>query len=387
MGCSQSKPHNIVQPDPINTRLALPVPLETECQMKALFEEKKKFYEHMSTFMAQQNLTNARILEELNKIKSRSNFFEDHVLDTQRRSTRPEIQDILKNKKEREEEQISPVDFTNRQSSSSVVQSIRQGSCFGYNPKRSGKQMQIQVINNTPRNNVISPITLNSPTKYFLNKDNQGPATTKNLSPIKTRSVYGGGVKTKFVLKKESQLLKFCASPLLIANNQSLNGPVQPRRPIPPRDQQSNSVNGYKSHVKMRKSLQQNQFFQKKSSFNQADILEKTRRKNLLSKANIMDSEVNRSIINEYGDKNTKFLKKKFEKKDLQNHQKNALGCSFDDASPRMKSKNSSISPKVNFDKKNMQNRKFISKTSTSSSSSFNGDELSIVESKSNKEV
>ena len=75
----------------------------------------------MGTFMAQQNQTNAKMLEELKNFRNRSNFFEDHVLDTQRRSTRPEIQDILKNEKEREEELISPINFPNRKSSSSIV--------------------------------------------------------------------------------------------------------------------------------------------------------------------------------------------------------------------------------------------------------------------------
>ena len=90
MGCSQSKPCNLVEPVSINKKPVLPAPLDTGCEMKALFEEQRKFYEHMNTFMAQQNQTNAKILEELKNVKSRSNFFEDHVLDTKRRSTRPE---------------------------------------------------------------------------------------------------------------------------------------------------------------------------------------------------------------------------------------------------------------------------------------------------------
>ena len=73
----------------------------------------------------------------------------------------------------------------------------------------------------------------------------------------------------------------------------------------------------------------------------------------------------------------SKFSKNKLEKKDLQNHLGSEKRCSFDDASPRMKSKTNSVIPKVNSNEKSIQNRKFISKTSTSSS--YIVDELSIV--------
>ena len=61
-----------------------------------------------------------------------------------------------------------------------------------------------QVCNDTPRNNVISPIAVNSPKTYFQNKNNNGHATTKNQADNVTKSVYGGGVKTTFLMKNES---------------------------------------------------------------------------------------------------------------------------------------------------------------------------------------
>ena len=364
MGCSQSKPRDIAQPVPIKAKLALPGTLETECQMKGLFEEQKKFYENMNTFIAQQNQTNAKMLEELKNVQSRSNFFEDHVLDTKRRSSRFDNKEIQGDQKSKNEaDQISRINVLNA-TNSSIGNTLRHRGSIAYSSKREGKKMKMEIIS-------FSPKKMKSPySKYFGSPSNNIKKKSLNRphlrpqSPLLTKSAYGG----------DKTLRKRSPPPLLKLNfkedeNRSfqLDGTIKPiGRPITNARRFMTPSHGIQNSKKI------------EYSFNQVDLLEKvgSRKSFLINSSQLQQHDQNQST-GMVSIKRSHFSKKKFGF-DERTKQHKASRCSFDDATPAIRDlRTSKLCLKQ---KKTKKNGKFISRTSSSSNtSSFSQDELSII--------